>query len=68
MFAAVDAGDTELANKIDGAEVDPSFAEIETRIDAAATAHHALAAENLTSSRPFKPAFSLRRRSYSSLA
>jgi len=48
MFAAVDAGDTELANKIDGAEVDPSFAEIETRIDAAATAHHALAAENLS--------------------
>lgn len=48
MFAAVDAGDAELANKIDGAEVDPSFAEIEAKIDTAANAHRAVAAENLS--------------------
>ncbi|WP_156380696.1 EAL domain-containing protein [Pseudolabrys sp. Root1462] len=47
MFAAVDAGNIELATKIDGEEVDPSFADIETRIDGAANTHRALAENNL---------------------
>jgi PAS domain-containing protein len=39
MFAAVDAGDTKRATEIDGAEVDPSFDEIEKRISVASTEH-----------------------------
>lgn len=38
MFAAVDAGDTALVNRIDGAEVDPDFDAIEARVFAAAWA------------------------------
>ncbi len=47
MFAAVDAGNTVLATKIDGAEVDPSFGEIDKLVQAAAKRHRDLAAQNL---------------------
>ena len=40
MFAAVDVGDTALANEIDGKEVDPRFDAMEARIVAASEAHH----------------------------
>jgi diguanylate cyclase (GGDEF)-like protein/PAS domain S-box-containing protein len=40
MFAAVDAGDTTLATKIDGAEVDPRFDAMESLIVAASDSHH----------------------------
>ncbi len=39
MFAAVDAGDTQLVNQIDGDEVDPIFDSIQTRIEAAYQEH-----------------------------
>ena len=40
MFAAVDAGDTALATKIDGAEVDPRFDAMESLVVAASDSHH----------------------------
>ena len=40
MFAAVDAGDMTLANKIDGAEVDPRFDAMESLVIAASDSHH----------------------------
>ena len=40
MFKAVDAGDTTLATKIDGAEVDPRFDALEAQIVAASDARH----------------------------
>ena len=43
MFAAIDAGDTARANEIDGAEVDPTFDAIETRVDTSAETHRARA-------------------------
>jgi diguanylate cyclase (GGDEF)-like protein/PAS domain S-box-containing protein len=39
MFAAVDAGDTTLATKIDGAEVDPRFDAMESLVVAASDSH-----------------------------
>ena len=46
MFAAADAGDTARVLQIDGAEVDPLFAQIEELVTAAASRHHdAVAAE-----------------------
>jgi PAS domain S-box-containing protein len=47
MFAAVDVGDTALANVIDGNEVDPRFDEMEARVVAASDAHHAEAFRRL---------------------
>ena len=41
MFAAVDAGDTALATKIDGDEVDPRFDAMESLIVATSDVHHA---------------------------
>ena len=47
MFSAVDAGDTRLANEIDGNEVDPRFDAMEAQVVAAANAHHAEAFRRL---------------------
>jgi diguanylate cyclase (GGDEF)-like protein/PAS domain S-box-containing protein len=47
MFAAIDDGDAAGANEIDEAEVDPTFAAIEARVDKAAAAHRAVATEHL---------------------
>ncbi len=47
MFTAVDAGDTALANEIDGKEVDPRFDAMEARVVAASEAHHAEAFRRL---------------------
>ena len=47
MFAAVDAHDTEAANAIDNAEVDPSFEAIEAQVVAMSDRHRANAAEQL---------------------
>lgn len=41
MFAAIDAGNSTLANEIDEKEVDPRFDTMETRVIAAADTHHA---------------------------
>jgi diguanylate cyclase len=48
MFAAVDVGDTALATRIDGEEVDPTFGVIQKQVTAAAAAHHRQAAEALS--------------------
>jgi diguanylate cyclase (GGDEF)-like protein/PAS domain S-box-containing protein len=40
MFAAVDAGDTTLATRIDGAEVDPRFDAMESLVVAPSDSHH----------------------------
>jgi len=40
LFAAVDAGDTRRVLAIDGRETEPVFDAIETRVNAAADAHH----------------------------
>jgi diguanylate cyclase (GGDEF)-like protein/PAS domain S-box-containing protein len=47
MFAAVDAGDTALATKIDGAEVDPRFDAMQELVVAAADSHHVVAFQRL---------------------
>jgi hypothetical protein len=47
MFAAVDAGATTLATKIDGAEVDPRFDAVESLVIAASDSHHAEAFRRL---------------------
>ncbi len=47
LFAATDAGDTGLADAIDGAEVDPTFDAIEQRVNEAATQHRAEARRQL---------------------
>ena len=47
MFAAVDAHDTEAANSIDSAEVDPSFDAIEALVVSMSDQHRAKAAEQL---------------------
>jgi diguanylate cyclase (GGDEF)-like protein/PAS domain S-box-containing protein len=47
MFAAVDAGDSALATEIDGAQVDPVFADIEARVDRAGAGHRILEVRNL---------------------
>ena len=39
MFAAVDAGDTALVNRIDADEVDPLFTSIQQRVEAATAEH-----------------------------
>jgi diguanylate cyclase (GGDEF)-like protein/PAS domain S-box-containing protein len=49
LFAAVDANDTELALKIDGAEVDPSFGTIEVLVTDAANEHRDTAFTQLAS-------------------
>ena len=48
MFAAVDAGDSALATRIDNEEVDPSFGVIQRQVTAAAAQHHREAAEALS--------------------
>jgi diguanylate cyclase (GGDEF)-like protein/PAS domain S-box-containing protein len=47
MFAAIDAGDTVLANQIDNDQVDPAFEAIETRVVAAAASYRADAVKHL---------------------
>jgi diguanylate cyclase (GGDEF)-like protein/PAS domain S-box-containing protein len=47
MFAAIDAGEVAGATRIDGAEVDPSFEAIATRVEEAASNHHAEASRSL---------------------
>jgi len=47
MFAAVDDGDTTLANNIDSTEVDPRFDTMETLVVAAADAHRSEALRRL---------------------
>jgi diguanylate cyclase (GGDEF)-like protein len=51
MFAAVDAGDTRRVLAIDGGETEPMFDAIETRVNAAADAHHAQALASLAALR-----------------
>ncbi len=48
MFAAVDSGDTPRVTAIDRGDVDPLFAEIDTRVNTAADRHHAEALQQLT--------------------
>lgn len=43
MFAAVDAGNTALVNRIDTNEMDPAFVQIEAQVDAAADQHRNVA-------------------------
>jgi diguanylate cyclase (GGDEF)-like protein/PAS domain S-box-containing protein len=47
MFDAIDAGDTARANMIDATEVDPRFDVMESKVVAAADAHHAAAVQRL---------------------
>jgi signal transduction histidine kinase len=51
MFAAVDRHDTRTVLRIDGGEVDPTFGQIEARVQAAATQHRLSAAAALRQSK-----------------
>lgn len=47
MFTAIDANDSALATKIDGAEVDPAFGDIEARVDSVGLRYRFREVQNL---------------------